>query len=415
MALRVLVLLGMCALSAALRAEQPPSSWQDAVRKYAQTQDWNAAIRLLDREAQLAPHDTDVIAWRARVLTWSGRLPEAELEYQKLLLTAPNDPDTWAGMASVYSRTGRIEDALRALERALQLDPHRADIHLAFALALRRAGRRKEAKAEFQKVLDLDPMNTEARTGLRSLRGEPRQELSFGVNTDLFNFAGPNHDEEINLASRWTENWQTAFGESSYQRSGINGTKFLASVARISRRLGAVTVGGGAANDNGVIPKSEAFFDYDRGWRLAAKGPVRGLEVVYDQHWYWYNAAKILTLNQTAIFYLPREWTWSLRATGARSDFSGLNPEWRPSGMAKLGFPIAGQDRRRIDGNVFFAAGTEDFAEIDQIGRFSSQTYGGGLRLRLNGVQEISGVAAYQKRTQDRTDLNFGFSYGIRF
>ena len=412
---RCLAVAAICVLCPFVRGEQPVQSWQDEVRKCAEAHDWSAAMRVIDHAAELAPQDTDVVAWRARVLTWSGNLSQAELEYQKLLQTAPHDPDTWAGMATVYSRTGRNGQALQALDRALQLDPKRADLHLSFASALRRAGRNKEARAEFQKAIDLDPTNAEARAGLLSVREEPKHELVFGFNNDLFNFAGPNHDEQLSLASRWTPGWQTVFAEGSYQRSGINGTRVLASVARISPRLGAITLGGAAGHDNGVIPRGEAFFDYDRGWRTASRGPVRGLEIVYHQHWYWYSTAQILTLNQTAIVYLPREWTWSLRLTEARSDFPGTTAEWRPSGMTKLAFPLAARGQRQLNGNVLFATGTEDFAEIDQIGRFSSQTYGGGLGFKFSRLQEIGGFAGYQKRTQDRSDISFGFTYAIHF
>lgn len=412
---RALVLAGVCLLAPLVWAEQPKPSWQEEVRKFAEIHDWNSAMQIINREAASAPHEAEVIAWRARVLAWSGNLPEAELQYKKLVLVAPNDPDTWAGLANIYARTGRSTESLAAFTHALQLDPDRIDIRLSYAFVLRRAGQKGTARSEFHKILTLDPANREAQNGLRSLRSEPKHNLSFGFNNDLFNFAGPNHDEEISVASRWSERWQTVFGESSYQRSGINGTKFLASLARISARWGALTIGGAVARDNGVIPQHEAFFDYDRGWRLADHGPVRGVELVYGQHWYWYSTAQILTLNQTAIFYLPRDWTWSFRLTGARSDFSGLNPEWRPSGMSKLDFPIYGSNEPRLIGSVLFATGTEDFAEIDQIGRFSSQTYGGGLRLRLMNLQEIGGIATYQKRTQGRTDISFGFTYGIRF
>ena len=412
---RYLVVAAICVLSPLVRGEQPAHSWHDEVRKYADARDWPSAMRVIDQAAERTPQDSDVIAWRARVLTWSGNLHQAELEYQKLLQAAPNDPDTWAGIATVYSKTGRSDQALQALNHALSLDPKRADLHLSFGLALRRAGRNKEARAEFQKALDLDPNNAEARAGLLSVREEPKHELIFGFNTDYFNFAGPNHEEQVSLASHWTPGWQTTIGEGSYQRSGINGTKFEGSVARTFPRLGAITLGGAAGHDNGVIPHGEAFVDYDRGWRTASRGPVRGLEIVYHQHWYWYSTAQILTLNQTAIVYLPHEWTWSLRLTEARSDFSSLPSEWRPSGMSKLGFPVAGQAQHRLSGNLFFATGTEDFAEIDQIGSFSSQTYGGGLSVRVTRLQEIGGVAAYQKRSQDRTDLSFGLTYGIHF
>jgi hypothetical protein len=107
--------------------------------------------------------------------------------------------------------------------------------------------------------------------------------------------------------------------------------------------------GGATARDNAVISKTEAVFDYDRAWRLAKTGPVRGLEIAYGQHWYWYTTAKILTLTGTTLFYLPKEWTWSLGMTAARSHFSGTNEEWRPSGITRLAFPVFGWNQRRLD------------------------------------------------------------------
>ena len=174
-------------------------------------------------------------------------------------------------------------------------------------------------------------------------------------------------------------------------------------------------MGGAAGHDNGVVPRSEAFFELDHGWKISETNFVRSMEIVYGQHWYWYQASRILALNGTAIVYLPREWTLSLGATGARSAFSGTQAEWRPSGMTRLGFPLAGWGERRLSGSVFFAVGTEDFARVDQIGRFASQTYGGGVRFQITARQDVAGFGSYQKRTQDRTDTSFGLSYGIHF
>ena len=174
-------------------------------------------------------------------------------------------------------------------------------------------------------------------------------------------------------------------------------------------------MGGAIGHDNAVIPKSEAFFDLDHGWKSGETNFIRGMEVVYGQHWYWYQSARILTLSGTAIVYLPREWTLSLGATGARSAFSGTNAEWRPSGITRLEFPLVDWGVKRLSGSTFYAAGTEDFAQVAQIGRFASQTYGGGLRFQINARQDVKGYASYQKRTQNRTDTTFGFSYGIHF
>lgn len=396
-------------------AQMPTSTWQEEARKCAEAQDWTTAMSIVEREIARAPQDMDIRAWRARVLLWSGKLAEAEHEYHEILIAVPNDPDNWMALANVYSREDRTQNALQALDRAVELDPKRADLHAARARALRAAGHLKEAKLEFRRALELDPTSQEAELGLVSLRSGPRNEIRVGMNTDLLSFAGPNDLEGVSFTSHWTSRWTTNVSGNFYQRAGTDAETFIASMTAKLPTMGALTVGGAAAHDNGVIPKDEAFFNYDEGWKLADRTPVRGVEIIYGQHWYWYTTARILTLNEMTLFYLPHDWTWSLALTGARSHFSGTDAEWRPSGLTRLGFPLSAWDERRLQGNVFFAAGTENFAQVDQIGQFSSQTYGGGLRFQLTERHDVTGFAASQKRTQDRTQTSFGFTYGFRF
>ncbi|HYL86978.1 MAG TPA: hypothetical protein VE263_22330 [Candidatus Angelobacter sp.] len=372
-------------------------------------------MRIVDSEVARAPQDMDVRAWRARVLAWSGHLTEAEKEYLEILKVSQKDPDNWAGLAQVYLREGKNPEALRAIGIAVELDPKRADLHAARARALRAAGEMGEAQQEFQKALNLDPANADARAGLNSLQGELKHELRFGQDNDLYNFTSANHDEWTSLLSRWTPRWTSAFAENIYQRGGVEAAKFVGSVTLRQPKWGALSLGGGAGHDNAVIPKREAFFELDHGWKTSKTNFVRGVEFAYGQHWYWYQTAQILTLNGSALVYFPRDWTLSLAATGARSTFSGTGAEWRPSGSGRLAFPLAHWNEKRLSGNVLFAVGTEDFALIDQIGRFASQTYGGGLRFQMTSRQDITGYAGFQKRTQDRTDTSFGMSYGIHF
>ncbi len=396
-------------------AQDQPSEWQTQVRKFAETKDWDSAMRIVERELARAPQDMDVRAWRARVLNWSGHPAEAEKEYLEILKVSRNDPDNWMGLAGAYLREGKIEDGLRALDRAVELDPKRADLRAARARALRAMGEQNEARMEFQMALNLDPTSMEARAGLISVRGEPRHEMRFGQGNDLFNFTSANHDGWVSLLSQWTPHWSTSFAGSFYERAGIRAGKFSGAITGRMSRWGALTVGGAAGHDNAVIPKSEAFFDFNHGWKASETNFLRGVEFDYRQHWYWYQTSRICTLNGTTIIYLPRDFTLSLGATGVRSTFSGTGAEWRPSGMTRLGFPLANGGEKRLSGSIFFAAGTEDFAQIDQIGRFASQTYGGGLRFQINARQDVTGYASYQKRTQDRTDTSFGLSYGIHF
>jgi tetratricopeptide (TPR) repeat protein len=409
------LLAGVCISCVIAWGQKPSIAWQEEVRSFADAQNWVAAIAVVDRELSRTPQDMDIRTWRARVLMWSGKLAEAELEYKVILTAVPIDPDNWMALANVYSRESRAQDALQALNRAVELDPKRADLHAARGRALRAVDNRSEAKVEFRLALELDPTSKEAELGLFSLHGEPRQEVRVGVNTDLFNFAGPNNFEGVSFTSHWSPRWKTSVSENFYQRAATDAETFVASVTGKLPKMGALTVGGAAAHDNNVIPKSEAFFDYDQGWRLSGTKLLHGLEITYGQHWYWYTTARIVTINEMTLLYLPHDWTWSLGLTGARSHFSGTGAEWRPSGVTRVGFPISAWDERRLQGNVFFAVGTENFAQVDQIGRFSSQTYGGGLRFQLTDRHDVTGFAAYQKRTQDRTQTSFGFNYGFRF
>src|SRR5690348_4057548 len=389
--------------------------WQGQVRKYAEARDWASAMRLVEQEIAQAPQDMDVRAWRARVLDWSGKLQEAEKEYLEILKVSRMDPDNWMGLASVYLREGKLSYAYRAISTAEELDPKRSDIHAARARILRAEGQRKEAQSEFQSALHLDPGSAEAREGVTSVRRGAQHELRVGQDNDLLSYSDGFHDEWISFASQWTSHWTTNFAGNFYQRSGVEAGKFVGSVTRRESKWGALTVGGAIGHDNAVIPKSEAFFELDHGWRVGESGFVRGVEFNYSQHWYWYQSARILSLTGTTLVYFPRNWTFTLGSTSSRSAFSGTNAEWRPSGIARLGFPLVHWGDQKLSGSVSFAAGTENFAIVDQIGSFSSQTYGSGLRLQITDRQDLTGFAGYQKRTQNRTDTIFGMSYGIHF
>jgi tetratricopeptide (TPR) repeat protein len=404
----------VCYQTRAQAQEQTPE-WQADVKRYVQSQDWASALRVLDREIARSPRDTDLRAWRARILTWSGHLGEAEKEYLSIAEIVPNDPDVRMGLGTVYMRQGRTEEALRALDRAVELDPKRSDLRAAHGRILRAAKERRESRLEFQRALSLDPTSAEARAGLVSLQSDPKHELRFGQDNDLLNFTNAYHDEWVSFASQWNSHWATNFAASFFQRAGVGAGKFSGSVTGRLPRWGAATVGGATGHDNGVIPRTEAFFDLDRGWNISESRLVRGMEFTYGQHWYWYATARILTVNGSGIVYFPGEWTWSLGMTGARSTFPGTTTHWQPSGVTRLGFPLVRRGCKRLSGNMLFAVGTEDFARVDQIGSFASQTYGGGLRFQFAPRQDVSGIAFYQKRTQGKTDLNFGLSYAIHF
>jgi Flp pilus assembly protein TadD len=398
-----------------VHARGQSAQWARQLRRYAAAQNWPAAMKLVDQQLAIAPADMDLHAWRARLLTWSGHLCEAEQEYRHILQVTRTDPDIWLGLSAVYVREGKIQQAQQAIDTAESLDPCRADIHAARGRILLAAGERSNARLEFQTVLALDPSSEEARAGLLATRGEPKHDLRVGQDNDFLSYANSIHGEYAALTSRWTSRWTTTASGHFYQYYGVQADKFLASVTRRQPRFAAITLGAAISHDNAVIPRSEAFFAVDRGWKTSHSGFMRGVEFAYEQHWYWYESARILTLAGTTTFYLPQSWTFSLGANGARSTFSANDSEWKPSESSRLEFPFARWGEKQLFGNIAFSVGTENFAQVDQIGRFASQTYGSGLRFRMTPRQGVSEYVSYQKRTQNKSDIGFGLSYDLHF
>lgn len=409
------LLIGAFLLGMPVWGQTSQPDWQRQIRRYADKQDWAPAMRIVEEEIARAPGDMDVRAWRARILEWSGRLAEAEQEYLQILKVANTDPDNWMGLGNVYLREGKAQEASRAFDMAIGLDPRRADLRMAHGRALAAAGDRKNAGLEFQRALSLDPANQDIRVAQRSVFGEPKNELGIGQEDNAFNFLNPNYDQWLSLQTQWSPHWSTTFVGNFFQWGPASAAKFQASVGGQLPKWGGLSVGGATAHDSGVVPKNEAFFEFDHGWKISETKFIRGVELTYGQHWYWYTNAKVQALTSVALIYLPRDWTFSLGVTEAQSTFPGLGKQWHPSETARLTFPILGREQKQISGNIFFATGIENFASIDQIGSFASQTYGGGLKFAITARQSVSPYASYQKRSQNRTDMNFGLNYAIRF
>ena len=205
----VLIGIGLTCASG-LHAQDQAADWQPQVRKYAEAKDWDSALRLVEKQIARAPQDMDVRAWRARVLAWAGKLPEAEKEYLEILKVSRTDPDNSMGLASVYRREGKLSDADRAISTAQELDPKRSDIHAARAGIFRAVGQRKEAQSEFQSALHLDPESAEARDGLITVRRGAQHELRIGQNNDLLSYSDGYHDEWMSVVSQWTSHWTTS-------------------------------------------------------------------------------------------------------------------------------------------------------------------------------------------------------------
>ncbi len=390
---------------------QQALDWQQQIREHIAAKQLGAALLIAERRLADAPEDLEARGWRARLLGWTGQWKEAEAEYRCLLEIVPNDTDILLGLADVLTWQQRFDETLALLDRAHQINPALIEVYIRQGRALGALGRTREAHEAFRQALALDPGNTEAQAGLALLPEELRYELRIGADIDSFNYTEQARAFTVSLRRHFNLRWETNFAGIWQQRFGQEAAKFTASVTYRPRRRDALTLGGSVARDRGIIAKSESFFEYGHGFDLRSQRFLRGIEPSYWQHWLWYRGARVLALSPSIVFYLPREWTWSVRVTVARSRFPSLPAEWRPSGLTRLSFPLY----RRLTGNVFYAVGTENFALVEQVGRFSARTFGGGLRYVFTRRQEIAGYVLWQDRSQGRNQTSFGLSYAIRF
>jgi tetratricopeptide (TPR) repeat protein len=389
---------------------QTTAQWQQQVVDEVKAHKLDTALTIVEKRLADAPEDLEAHGWLGRLLAWKGRWSDGEVEYRLVLEKFPNDTDILIGLADVLLWQRKYSESLQVLDRAKAISPTDPEILSRQARVLALLGRTGEARSEYLKTLQADSGNNDAREGLASLRENTKHEFRVGEDVDFLSYANNGQTQSVSLSSRWNRQWSTIFGVSIYQRFSQDAGKFLASTSFHLTAQDWLGVGGALANSQGVVPTTESFFEYGHAFRFENRW-VRGLESSYQQHWYWYQGAHVLALTTSQIVYLPREWTWSLNVTGARTGFVGTPVAWAPSGWTKIGFPL----RRHLGGNLFFAVGSENFSQIDQIGRFSARTYGAGLRYQFADRQDVNGYVARQDRNQGQTDTSFGLSYGIRF
>lgn len=404
----VLVFAFGCLVNAAVG--QLATDWQVEVRQKVESHQLDVALELVQVRLSRAPDDLEAQGWRARILAWQGHWQDAEADYRCVLGRVPGDVDMLTGLADVLMWQGRTKEALAIIEQARNLRPTEPEILSRRAHILHAVGEPSLARRQYREILPLDPQNAEARRELAGLSEETHHELRIGTDIDTFNYADAAQAQSVLLTSRWTPRWSTAIGADFYQRFGQNAGKFQASGSWRFTEHDWLTAGGAAGHDNAVIPKREASFEYGHGLKIVNR-MIKGLEVSYRQRWLWYQGAHVLTVGATQLYYLPKGWMWALTVTGARSGFSNAGIEWVPSGSTRLMVPLAA----RWSGNLTFAVGTENFAQAEQIGRFSARSYGGGLKYRISHKQDIAGYVAVQDRTHGRTENSYGLSYGCRF
>ena len=386
------------------------NDWQQQVRISVREHKIPAAMSIVNMRLAVAPDDMEAHAWHARLLAWTRHWPESEAEYHLVLKKFPNDVEVLVGLSDLLLWQQRYSESLAALEQARALEPQNSEVLVRRGRVLSHLQRLSEARAQFQAVLTYDPSNRDAINGLASLAGPARYELRAGEEADFFNYTEDAHVETIAFIAHWNDKWTNSFGVSPYYLFGEHAVKVWADAARRFHHNNWVRVLAAGANHQDVVPELEGLLEYGHGFRFSNVF-FKGLESSWQEHSLWYRGAQVVTLNTVQTAYLPRDWTWTISLTGARTHFPGSESDWVPSGSTKIGFPLF----RKISGNVDFAVGAENFAQVDQIGRLSARTYGGGLRYRFAESQDFSAFFARQSREFGQKQSTIGLNYGIRF
>ncbi|MGB6877571.1 MAG: tetratricopeptide repeat protein [Candidatus Acidiferrales bacterium] len=399
---------------------QSTEDWFEQVRQHVATHDLAGAQKIVDARLAVAPDDSDALGWRAQLLVWTGHHSEAETVYRRALQLSPRDGDYLLGLATLEAQDGHDAEALALLDAALQIPPPRADVYNERGRVLAALKRRSEARADFLKARGLEPANIladddEAAAGLRSLELPLRFELDFTNETDTFNYTNAANAQTAVFIARPNDHWIFSTEADSYQRFGEDAQKAIAAAAYRFKGGNWLTLGAGAGNAQGIIPRTETYFEYDRGFRISESAPLRGIETTYNQHWFWYDGAHVLVLTGTAAMDMARDYRWTFSASEARSGFAGTPVAWEPSGYTRLEFPLPRVRAERFLPNVTFAVGSENFNELDQVSAFASRTYGGGFRLGFTERQYANFYFAWQIRNGGNSEGIYGASYGIRF
>lgn len=429
--------LAMAICGGATRSAFASKAAQDSQSRAAQTDDWLAQVqkrvaardlagaqKIVDTRLAVAPNDSDALGWRAQLLAWTGHRTGAEAAYRRALQLSPRDGDFLLGLATLLAQDGQNADALALLDSALQIPPPRADVYAELGRVFAALGRRREARAAFLKTRSLEPKNIapaddQATAGLRELSAESESATHYEIDitneTDTFNYTGAANAQSIVFVAKPNARWLLSDETDIYQRFGANAQKTVAQAAHRFAGGNWLTIGAGAGNANGVIPRTEAYFEYDRGFRVSETAALRGIETSYNQHWLWYNGAHVLVLTGTVAADLARDCRWTFSANEARSGFAGAPVAWEPSGYTRLDFSLPKVRAAKFRPNLTFAVGSENFSEVDQVRAFASRTYGGGFRLGFSARQFVNFYFAWQNRNGGNSEGIYGASYGVRF
>src|SRR5690348_14687329 len=148
--LSAILMLATPSFSPAFAADSGPD-WSSQVRATVQQGDLDKALALTEARIAAAPSDLEAHGWRARLLAWKNRHPEAAAEYRFVLSRKPDDLDMLVGLADVLHWDGKDSEALQVLDRAHALDPGNSDVLVRRGRVLAALKRNAEARSNLDR------------------------------------------------------------------------------------------------------------------------------------------------------------------------------------------------------------------------------------------------------------------------
>ena len=143
-----------------------PEDWQSCIRQMVQQRELANALVITEDRLGEHPEDLEARGWRARLLAWTNRWNESEVEYQAVLQSAPHDTDILVGLADLLIWQGRQTEAIAYLDQAGAIDASRNDVQLRRGRLLHALGRRAEAGAAYALVFSLKGLFVGTEDGL---------------------------------------------------------------------------------------------------------------------------------------------------------------------------------------------------------------------------------------------------------
>ncbi|MDP2955796.1 MAG: tetratricopeptide repeat protein [Longimicrobiales bacterium] len=126
---------------------------------YAQSQQWDNALRNCDQALELNPGAVSTRFQRARILYESQRLPEALEELVRVLALNQFHEEALQLAGFISAKEGQDEQATQYYRQYLELNPGNAAVRSRIAYDLAQAGNPKGAMEFVQIGLDVDPEN----------------------------------------------------------------------------------------------------------------------------------------------------------------------------------------------------------------------------------------------------------------